>query len=297
MPFKMDLSAKTIQQIESDTGQSLQNCVASRVGGGCINTALRLEPGKLCWLVKLNHSDFLPMFLAEAQGLKELAASRSVRVPAVICSGTAGDQAFIVLEFIELGRLGNGSAKLLGQQLAVMHQQSQAWFGWHIDNTIGSTAQHNERSGDWVNFWRQQRLGRQLQFAAANGYAGSLQSNGEKLLAGMAAFFSNYDPEPALLHGDLWGGNAASDAEGKPVIFDPACYYGDRETDIAMTELFGGFGHEFIASYQASYPLDAGYSVRKTLYNLYHILNHLNLFGSSYLGQAENMTERLVAEL
>ena len=165
------------------------------------------------------------------------------------------------------------------------------------ENTIGSTPQHNNRHDDWVEFWRQERLGRQLQFAAGNGYGGVLQSQGEKLLERFQGFFQDYQPQASLLHGDLWGGNAAADGRGNPVMFDPACYFGDRETDIAMTELFGGFGAEFYAAYQAEYPLDAGYKVRKTLYNLYHILNHLNLFGRAYLAQANNMIEGLLAEL
>jgi len=286
-----------IKQLESDTGKSLQNCHIASISGGSINTAYSLRTKKLSWFVKLNCSNLLSMFEAEAQGLKEMAASNTVRIPEVITSGRSGDQAYLVLEYIELKSLGTRPAKLLGQQLATLHQQPQPYFGWHVDNTIGSTPQHNDRTADWVNFWRHERLGRQLQFASKNGYGGSLQTKGEKLLNGLDVFFSNYDPAPALLHGDLWGGNAASDTQGNPVIFDPACYYGDRETDIAMTELFGGFGSEFAASYRASYPLDAGYTVRKTLYNLYHILNHLNLFGSSYLSQAEGMIEQLVAEL
>jgi len=123
-----------------------------------------------------------------------------------------------------------------------------------------------------------------------------LQSQGQLLLAGLDAFFTSYQPQPCLLHGDLWGGNAAADEAGQPVIFDPACYYGDRETDIAMTELFGGFGADFYAAYNEVYALDPGYRFRKTLYNLYHVLNHVNLFGGGYLGQAERAVASLLAE-
>ena len=178
-----------------------------------------------------------------------------------------------------------------------MHQQPQAYFGWHIDNTIGSTPQHNDREHDWPTFWQQQRLAKQLTFAANNGAGGSLQKKGQKLLENLAVFFDGYTPIPSLLHGDLWSGNAAADEQGNPVMFDPASYYGDRETDIAMTELFGGFNTDFYSAYQAEYPLDSGYKVRKTLYNLYHILNHFNLFGGGYQSQAESMIDILLAEI
>jgi len=140
-------------------------------------------------------------------------------------------------------------------------------------------------------------LGNQLKLAASNDYGGRLQTQGEKLCANLEPLFSSYQPQPALVHGDLWRGNAAADEQGNPVIYDPACYFGDRETDLAMTELFGGFSPAFYVAYQAVYPLEPGYEIRKTLYNLYHILNHLNLFGHGYLNQAETMMSKLLAEL
>ena len=147
-----------------------------------------------------------------------------------------------------------------------------------------------------MRFLRERRLGFQLDLAAANGYRGRLQARGEQLLERLGQFFSHYRPKPSLLHGDLWGGNHAADAKNQPVIFDPAVYYGDRESDLAMTELFGGFSAEFHAAYRDAYPLDPGYAVRKTLYNLYHVLNHLNLFGAGYKSQAETMVDRLLSE-
>ena len=203
----------------------------------------------------------------------------------------------LLLEYLEFGCSNKASDRLLGRQLALMHQQQQPYFGWHRDNTIGSTLQLNSQCDDWLTFWREQRLGFQLKLAANKGYGGMLQVNGERLCSDMAVLFDNYLPQPALLHGDLWAGNAAVDKLGCPVIFDPACYYGDREADLAMTELFGGFSRDFYAAYQAVWPLDHGYGVRKTFYNLYHILNHLNLFGSGYLRQAESMMAMLLSEL
>ncbi len=285
-----------IPPIEDATGQSLEHCRLTSIGGGDINAAYRLETPTLSWFIKVNSPSLAFMFEAEATGLRELAELQAVRVPTVITCGQSGRYSFLVLEHIGLGTLSGESARLFGVQLAAIHRHKQPFFGWHIDNTIGSTAQHNERHEDWVEFWRHQRLLKQLQFAADNGFGGKLQIQGEKLAEKIDVFFSDYRPDPALLHGDLWGGNVAADRDGAPVIYDPACYYGDREADIAMTELFGGFGSQFYQAYRSEFPLDSGYAVRKTLYNLYHILNHLNLFGRTYLHQAESMIMQLLAE-
>jgi protein-ribulosamine 3-kinase len=293
----MPISPSLIQHLQQVTGRNLQDHRLSSIGGGDINSAYKLQTADLIWFIKLNRADLADMFSAEAAGLRELADMGAVRVPEVICFGQFQQHAYLVLNYIELGSLRGDSAQVFGRQLAQLHRQPQAFFGWQRDNTIGSTPQYNSRSDDWVSFWRQQRLGKQLQFAADKGYTGLLQDRGEKLLEQLGDFFTDYQPQPALLHGDLWGGNAATDIHGKPVMFDPACYYGDREADIAMTELFGGFGKEFYAAYRAEYPLDAGYKTRKTLYNLYHIFNHLNLFGRGYLSQANGMIEQLLAGL
>ena len=267
-----------------------------RLGGGCINTAVKLSDGKHSFFVKLNSAHRLDMFEAEAAGLAEIAATSSLRVPTPVCTGVAGEQAYIVMEYIRLGGERPESLAQAGYGLAGMHRSIHNTFGWHRDNTIGSTPQSNGQMGDWARFWREQRLGYQLRLAAGKGYGGSLQRDGERLLEGVAALV-DHNPEPSLLHGDLWGGNLGYDADGSPVIYDPAVYYGDREADLAMTELFGGFGARFYAAYQEAWPLDPGYKTRRTLYNLYHILNHLNLFGRGYLGQAQRMIEALLAQL
>ena len=293
----MSFSNRLIQHFQQTTGHKLENFRLNSIGGGDINTAYRLKSEDADWFIKTNRASLATMFAAEAAGLQELAAQQQVRVPEVIDHGQCDSQAYIVLEYLELSGLRGNSAGLFGEQLANLHRNVQPFFGWQIDNTIGSTPQHNKPHEEWIVFWQQQRLGKQLEFAADNGYTGALQSKGRKLIEQIPAFFADYQPYPSLLHGDLWGGNASADKQGNPVMFDPACYYGDREADIAMTELFGGFGSNFYAAYQSTYPLDAGYKTRKTLYNLYHILNHLNLFGSGYRHQAETMTERLLAEL
>lgn len=285
-----------ISEIEKATGSQLQHAEITSIGGGCINSAFRLDNGSVSYFIKVNRPQLIAMFEAEAQGLQEMRATDSVRVPEVVCHGVADGHSYLALEYIPLGSLRGSASALLGEQLARMHRVSQPYFGWHRDNTIGSTPQINHQKNDWLSFWRDERLGQQLRFAARNGFGGRLQTQGEKLLINLDRLLEGHHPEPALLHGDLWGGNAAADDRGNPVIFDPACYYGDREADLAMTELFGGFGNDFFAAYRAEYPIDSGYQTRKTLYNLYHILNHLNLFGGGYLGQAESMIDRLLAE-
>lgn len=291
----MGIAPALLQHLRQTSGLPLANPIISAVGGGDINAAYRLQADGVDWFIKLNHASLAEMFIAEAAGLAELATLAEIKVPGVISQGICGQQAYLVLQYLPLCGLRGASAGLLGTQLAKLHRHQQDYFGWSMDNTIGSTPQHNRRCDDWIEFWQNQRLGKQLQFAADNGFSGKLQRNGEKLLSKIPSFFSRYRPHPSLLHGDLWGGNAASDQQGMPVIYDPACYYGDREADIAMTELFGGFGSDFHAAYNAEYPLDEGYASRKTLYNLYHILNHLNLFGGGYLQQANNLLERLLA--
>jgi len=236
------------------------------------------------------------MFEAEAAGLAALAAADAIRVPQVICLGQAADQSWLVMEYIELSQGDADASRLLGKQLAALHACSAEHFGWWRDNTIGSTPQKNNVMDDWPDFFRERRLSVQFELAAHNGFSTALQEKGERLMAGLDMFFVGYKAQPSLLHGDLWAGNCAFDGDGKPVIFDPALYYGDREADLAMTELFGGFGSEFYAAYQHAWPLHEGYAVRKTLYNLYHILNHANLFGGAYIIQAESMIDDLLAE-
>jgi fructosamine-3-kinase len=286
------------QRIAAATGEPFAPSRREPLGGGSISQAWRVGYGAREFFVKVNAAAGLAMFQAEAAGLTELAATRTVRVPGPVCAGAAAGQAFLVLEFIPLdGRGGARAMAMLGRQLAALHRQPRPYFGWHRANTIGATHQPNERCDDWIEFWRQHRLGFQLDLAARNGHGGSLQRQGEQLLARLVGLFAGYRPVPALLHGDLWSGNAACMRDGQPVIFDPAVYYGDREADLAMTELFGGFSGQFYAAYREAAPLAAGYPQRRTLYNLYHILNHLNLFGGGYRDQAERMIAHLLAEL
>ncbi len=268
-----------------------------RVHGGCISDSYRWEGGQETLFVKLGDPQSAVAFAAEAAGLEELAAARAVRVPQVRACGRTAGTAFLALEWLDLRQATAACETLLGEQLAFQHRSGAATFGWMRDNAIGSTPQHNTTTGDWVTFFRDLRLKFQLDLALSNGHAGALQDRGRLLLEAMPAFFSSYRPVPSLLHGDLWGGNFAATADGTPVIFDPAVYYGDREADIAMTRLFGGFGHSFHTAYHTAWPLDQAAGTRRGLYNLYHVLNHLNLCGGSYGEQARSMIDRLLAEL
>ena len=285
-----------IAHIEQASGKPFSVARQQSMGGGSINAAFLLsgENGQK-YFVKTNQSGRRAMFEAEARGLQALASSHTLRVPEAVCFGENPAQSYIVLEYLALA--GSADQRLLGEQLAAMHRVTAEKFGWEIDNTIGATFQPNAWMDDWLEFWSERRLGFQLQLAAKNGYGGELQSLGEKLLLAMPELFAGRQISASMLHGDLWGGNVAGLKDGTPVIYDPAFYYGDREADLAMTYVFGGFTPDFYASYQNAFPLDEGFAVRKTFYNIYHIINHLNLFGGGYHGQAIHMIEQVLAEL
>jgi protein-ribulosamine 3-kinase len=213
-------------------------------------------------------------FAAEADGLEALRPH--IRVPSVLDRGVRNGKAFILLEQLDLQRGGDWAA--LGRMLAKLHRATGPRFGWARDNYVGLSPQLNTWHDNWAAFFLDCRL--RPQAAKAGVELPSL-----KLL-------ERHRPQPSLLHGDLWSGNAGFTAEG-PVVFDPAVYYGDREADLAMTELFGGFPRAFYAAYDEVFPLEPGYERRKHLYNLYHLLNHLNLFGGGYRGQVDAALRRL----
>ena len=262
------------------------------ISGGDISAAWKLHTSKGAVFLKTGPASSYEMLAAEAEGLLELAAPGAVRVPAPIAFGTQGDSAYAAFEWLDFDRQTHDAEHKLGTQLAELHRTTKNRFGWHRDNTIGLTPQLNDWSDSWVEFLKEQRLGYQLRLAADNGFGGALQEQGARLLQRLPAWFENYEPSPSLLHGDLWGGNWAS-CDGEPVIFDPAVYYGDRESDLAMTRLFGGFGRTFYTAYEAAWPLEPGHEARNDIYQLYHVLNHLNLFGSGYLSRAQELLRKL----
>jgi fructosamine-3-kinase len=233
------------------------------------------------------------MFDREAEALAILARAAAIRVPQAVCQGGTSGMAFLVLEYLPLAN--RGSFAEMGRRLAKLHAVTNHCFGWHVDNYIGTTPQRNAPSADWIGFFRDQRLAFQIELARRGGLA--LPQAGV-LLANLQQFFEGYQPLPSLLHGDLWSGNAGFlHDSGEPVLFDPACYYGDRECDLAFTEMFGGFAPQFFQAYRAQWPLAAGYGRRKRLYNLYHELNHFNLFGGSYGSQARATIAELCSQL
>jgi len=290
---------KIAVRITEVTGEDFQIDNRRSVSGGCINQGYQVSDGFRSYFVKVNQASQVAMFEAEALGLQQMCATQTIRVPKPICWGTEGNSAFIVLEWLDLGGRDNNQAwEEMGHKLAAMHKYIPAdstllkgSFGWKINNTIGSTPQINTGAANWGQFWSEHRIGYQLKLAKRRG---GHFPQGEHLLAVIPELLADYEPQPSLVHGDLWGGNAGMTSAGEPVLFDPAPYFGDREVDIAMTELFGGFSAAFYRGYNEAWRLDEGYERRKFLYNLYHILNHFNLFGGGYESQANQMINQLL---
>ena len=275
-------------------------CAASperRVAGGSINDCYRWLAGRIPLFVKVAARAAAPMLEAEAAGLAELGRTRALRVPKVLARGETAEAAFLALEWLERGAVDESCEARLGEGLAAQHATSAAAFGWHRDNTIGSTPQANGYLDSWIEFYRERRLRPQLALAVANGFGSLLGRAGERLIEALPQILGGHRPQPALLHGDLWGGNWFATKDGEPAVFDPAVYYGDREADLAMTRLFGGFGPAFYRAYEQAAPLPPGAEVRRELYNLYHVLNHANLFGGGYAGEAHDLIERLLAQV
>ncbi|MDQ6950372.1 MAG: fructosamine kinase family protein [Mariprofundales bacterium] len=269
-----------------------------KLSGGSINAAFRIDDGEQSFLVKLNHQNQLTMFEAEREGLALLrSVGASVRIPAVVCCGSAQDRSWLVLEYIPLRPSTDGTAEVLGSAMATIHRQTDDRYGWSRDNTIGVTPQMNAQGDSWRDFFRDHRLGEQLRLAENNHLDMALLRKGEFVLNACNALLAGHQPPASLLHGDLWSGNQAADQRGAPVVFDPAVYYGDRECDLAMTRLFGGIPDAFLRAYHDLYPIDSGFERRMPLYNLYHLLNHANMFGGGYVRQAEKTMDRLLMAL
>jgi fructosamine-3-kinase len=262
------------------------------IGGGCINQGYRIDDETRSYFVKLNRASQVEMFAAEALGLQQMAATQTITVPKPICWGMADSSSYLVLEWLDLSGGSQQAWQQMGGQLAAMHRLgTNDRFGWERNNTIGSTPQINTSNDNWADFFAEQRIGYQLQLAKRRG--GSFPDT-RQVIQAVRELLSDRSPEISLVHGDLWSGNAGITTNGAPVILDPATYYGDREVDIAMTELFGGFPAAFYQGYNDVWQLDSNYQQRKQLYNLYHILNHFNLFGGGYASQANRILQTIL---
>jgi fructosamine-3-kinase len=281
-----------VQDINSAIDQPFAPTEFRSINGGCINQSYLLSDGQQQYFVKINLPETTAMFVAEAAGLSEIAATQTITVPTVICAGVTDQHAYLALSYLDLARSPQAWEKL-GAELAALHRFNPGErFGWHRNNTIGSTPQINDWQDSWVDFFANQRLGYQFQLATSRG--GRFPGQ-QRLLAKLPEIL-DHQPQPSIVHGDLWGGNAGFTGSGVPVIFDPATYWGDREVDLAMTELFGGFPRAFYGGYESVSPLTAGYERRKVVYNLYHLLNHYNLFGGSYEHQANGAIEGILSD-
>ena len=286
------------EAVRSICGQQRSITGKSPVFGGDINEAFRLtlDDGTSLFM-KSNTPSLLPSFEAEEAGLHAIAATGAIGTVRVLGTGTDPDGfSFLLQEFVTPGKKNRDYWERLGAELYAMHSapapagKEGDGFGFGADNFIGSRRQKNTWTDEWIPFFRDCRLRPQL--IAAERW---LDQRDKKLADSLLEHLDQYliEPQaPSLIHGDLWAGNVMTGSDGRAWIIDPAAYYGHPEADLAMTELFGGFSPAFYDSYFACAKMEAGYQDRKDIYNLYHLLNHLNLFGVSYLSSVQRILRR-----
>lgn len=264
----------------------------SHIGGGSINSALKVETNKGIFFVKHNSKHLYPaMFEKEALGLKLLRESGAIKVPEVITFDDIGDDSFLVLKFIESGNKPADFWDLFAKDLAALHKNTSKNFGLNHDNYIGSLKQFNDWENTWSDFFREQRLDIQLKMARDSALLN------RSIVSAFERFYKRIDdifPQeiPSLVHGDLWGGNFMVGEKGESIIIDPAVYYGHREMDLGMSQLFGGFSSEFYTSYNKYFPLEKGWQKRMDYCNLYPLLVHVNLFGGGYVASVSSIISR-----
>lgn len=277
--------------IRAATGSDFRISASQWVTGGCISEARRIDGDDRSYFVKTGPASAADLFRAESDGLAALASTGAIRTPQVTCTGAVDDESWLVLEWIDLG--GSADPAAMGRSLAAMHSHHGSHYGWHRDNWIGASPQRNDRSDDWATFWCSRRLAVQFDMAAARGHE-ALTARRHDVIERARDLLRGHAPGASLVHGDLWSGNAGYDQHSHPVIFDPAVYCGDPEVDVAMTELFGGFPPAFYQAYREVIPALPGYRLRRDMYNLYHVLNHANLFGGGYVAQAHALMSGLL---
>lgn len=264
----------------------------SPLSGGCINACYKLNTSTGNFFIKLNSSSRFPgMFESEAKGLKLLKSTRAIQIPEVLFCGEDGETGFLMLEFIERGTPGEHFFRLFGEQLANLHKNFSDFSGLEHDNYIGSLKQSNRPHKSWVDFFKEERLGKQVELAKANK---AMDEHTVKKFHHLFKRLSGIFPEEksSLLHGDLWNGNYLAAANGNACLIDPAVYYGFREMDLAMSKLFGGFPPEFYESYQFHFPMEKGWEERADVCNLYPLMVHVNLFGGGYLQEVKSILKR-----
>ncbi|MBL1212211.1 MAG: phosphotransferase [Ignavibacteriae bacterium] len=274
-----------MSSIQNKVEQALSKKITglNSIGGGCIGNSklLTVQTGEKYFVKEYSNSS---IHFTEANGLRELDKASAIRVPKVIF--VSGD--FLLLEYINSSSKTNNFSELFGRQFARLHKHHSSEYGFYENNFIGSTDQINlPQKKSWVEFYFENRILYQFKLAEKNGHStGELRNGIQKIELSINDILAGSDEQPSLLHGDLWSGNYMPDENGNPCLIDPAVYYGHREADLAMTKLFGGFDSNFYAAYNEEYPLKEGWQYRENIYKLYHVLNHLNLFGSGYYSQA-----------
>ncbi len=279
------------QVLQPVLGETVRIESSYSVGGGCINQTqvLKLTSGIRVFM-KYHPDPPKDFFKIEKQGLELLASAREgPRIPKSLALQPVSNAKYLLLEYLDEESPDKDYYERFGQALANMHRSSGEFHGLDHNNFIGKTNQINTFENDGLTFFRDHRLGFQQKLARKRGLLPrSTDKKIDALCDRLEHLLDLSGEQPALLHGDLWSGNHFTGPGGQPCIFDPAAYYGLRETDLAMTELFGKMPSAFYASYEEAFPLNPGYAERKDIYNLYHLLNHLNLFGGSYLGSVES---------
>lgn len=295
--MKLSLREHTVSSVLlEEFGESLKS-IKVPSSRGCINEVYCYETDKRRFFVKINQKQSAGAFSAEFQGLESLRATRTIRVPQPYCFGDfPGGGAYLIMEYIPMKRIGLEALEKLGSQLGGLHAlKKENRFGFHMDNTIGGTPQRNDWSFDWVRFFSFHRLKHQLDLVDNILEDPAIRDSGNELLDILPKFFEGIEISPSLLHGDLWSGNVGMDEEGLPVVYDPAVYYGHSEAELSIMEMFGGFPERFYTAYRRFLPKQEGEEERVLLYKLYHYLNHLNLFGSSYYSQSLSIIKTLIS--
>ena len=264
----------------------------SSAAGGCINNGGKIVTSSGIFFVKWNDRGKFPdMFVREAEGLKELQEPAAIRIPEVVGVGETKSNQYLILEYIESHSPAPDFSLRTARGLSKLHHSKSKRYGWKASNYMGSLVQHNDYSDSWIDFFVERRLEVQLKLAVDKGEMGSDAIRiFEKLYKELPSILS--EEEPTLVHGDLWGGNLMRDEKGYPCLIDPAVYYGHREVDLAMTQLFGGFDDTFYSIYQEEYSTPPGLQQRLDIYNLYPLLVHVNLFGGGYVSQVMSIVRR-----